>query len=313
MRCLAESFDGRLVVAHFHHGLRGAESDSDADFVAQLASELRLPCRVERRDMRVESSGRNLEAAARHARYEWLAFIAQSEGFDCVATGHNANDQAETVLFHLLRGTGLTGLRGIARRRRIAPEVRVIRPLLSANRSDIERYLNSLSQRWRQDSSNADRRFSRNRIRHELLPLLEREFNPRWPRHSLGSGTKPQAGGALSWPASRGNCAPRNYRKPVAPSFSHAKLKRLSTHTLRAIWAAIWQREAWPLTEMTYRDFDRIARWCQRHRRPGTSRRRAPRMPRTDHHRNTATASKRQLTTDNSHDRPQDSKSPAER
>jgi tRNA(Ile)-lysidine synthase len=264
LRSLTETYGGRLVVAHFNHGLRGAESEQDAEFVAELAGQLRLPCRAERRDMRAEASGRNLEAAARQARYEWLQSVAKSEGLDCVATGHNANDQAETVLFHLLRGTGLTGLRGIARHRRIAADVQVIRPLLSANRADIERYLNSLSQPWRQDSSNADRRFRRNRIRHELLPLLERDFNPRVAEALARLGHE-----ARAWRRTQLAGIARKLRSAELPRagdaviFSRPKLARLSPHTLRAIWAAIWQREAWPLTEMTYRDFDRIARWCQ--------------------------------------------------
>jgi tRNA(Ile)-lysidine synthase len=264
LRALSETFSGRLFVAHFNHGIRGDESELDAEFVAELAGQLRLPCRMERRDMTAESSGQNLEAAARQARYSWLAFVAKSEGLDSIATGHNANDQAETVLFHLFRGSGLSGLRGIARRRRMTSDVQVIRPLLRATRTDIERYLNSLSQPWRQDSSNADRRFSRNRIRHDLLPLLERDYNPRVAEALARLGLE-----AVAWRRAQLAGIAQKLRSAELPKagdsvvFSRPKLERLSSHTLRAIWSAIWQREGWPLTEMGYRDFDRIANWCR--------------------------------------------------
>ena len=178
LRGLADVFAGRLVVAHFDHGLRGSESEADAAFVRELAAQLRLTCVVERWH-RQPANEKNLEAAARSARYTWLAKVARNEKLRVVATGHTASDQAETVLFHLLRGTGLTGLRGIARRRKLDGNLELIRPLLDAGRSDVERYLKALDQRWRDDSSNVNRRFARNRIRHDLLPLLARDFNPR--------------------------------------------------------------------------------------------------------------------------------------
>ena len=142
LRSLTETYGGRLVVAHFNHGLRGAESEQDAEFVGELARQLRsaVPHGPSRSYRPKRAAAISKPPPARRAMNGWRS-VAQSEGLDCVATGHNANDQAETVLFHLLRGTGLTGLRGIARRRRIAADVQVIRPLLSANRTDIERYL----------------------------------------------------------------------------------------------------------------------------------------------------------------------------
>jgi tRNA(Ile)-lysidine synthase len=104
LRALADTVAGRVVVAHLNHGLRGAASDEDEAFVVHLATTLGLDHRMARRD--VAAAGDNLEAAARQVRYEWLTEVAQSEGAAWVATGHTANDQAETVLFLLLRGTG---------------------------------------------------------------------------------------------------------------------------------------------------------------------------------------------------------------
>src|SRR5690606_24443286 len=121
--------------------------------------------------------GENLEQVAREERYAWLARVAAEEGAGWVATGHTADDQAETVLHRLLRGTGLRGLRGIAARRELRPGIWLLRPLLHLGRADVLAYLGALGQDYRRDSSNLDPRFTRNRIRSELLPLL-RTFNP---------------------------------------------------------------------------------------------------------------------------------------
>jgi tRNA(Ile)-lysidine synthase len=264
LRALAEVFAGPLIVAHFNHGLRGDESDADAAFVAELAANLQVPCRLERRDLRGESRGQNLEAAAREARYSWLTFVARSEDANFVATGHSADDQAETVLFRLLRGTGLTGLRGIARQRRLSSDVRVIRPLLGVYRADIERYLKSLGQSWRQDSSNSDRRFVRNRLRHDLLPLLARDYNP---RVSEALGRLGQE--AVAWRRAQIRGIARRLRLTELSKagttvvLDRGKIDKLARHTLRALWSAIWLRESWPLQDMAYRDFERIAEWCR--------------------------------------------------
>jgi len=264
VRALAGVFTGRLIVAHFNHGLRGAESDADAEFVAELAVTLHLTCRMERRDLRTESHGQNLEAAAREARYSWLAFVARSEDMSYIATGHNAEDQAETVLFRLLRGTALSGLRGIARQRRLLSEVRVIRPLLGVCRADIESYLKSIWQPWRQDSSNTDRRFARNRLRHDLLPLLARDYNP---RVSEALGRLGQE--AVAWRRAQIRGIARRLRLAELPRagttvvLDRKKMESLARHTLRTLWSAIWQRESWPLQDMAYRDFERIAEWCR--------------------------------------------------
>lgn len=171
---------GRDVhVGHVNHGLRGAESDADEAFVRALAEQLGVGCTVARLPTAdCSASGtdqpRNLEAAARRLRYTWLAELARQTGATWVATGHTADDQAETVLFHLLRGTGLRGLRGIAPRRELAPGVELVRPLLAQRRADLCAWLNELGQPFRIDSSNLDLRFTRNRLRHEVLPLLTR-------------------------------------------------------------------------------------------------------------------------------------------
>lgn len=166
---------GGLVVAHLNHQLRGPASDADAAFVAELLPN--LPHRIEAIDVRAAAAGDNLESAARRVRYDFLAGVARSNGAAWVATGHTADDQAETVLHRLIRGTGLRGLRGIAAARELVSGIRLVRPLLTVSRQEVIEYLQTVGQAWREDETNRDPAFTRNRIRHELLPLL-RTFNP---------------------------------------------------------------------------------------------------------------------------------------
>lgn len=167
-----------LSVAHFHHGIRGAEADADAEFVAGLASAHALELHSGSGDAPAHgrARGASLETAARELRYRFFAKLLESGAVDKVATGHTLDDQAETVLMKTLRGAGTRGLAGIH------PALRsgMVRPLLGARRSDVEEYLRALGpvQDWREDSTNRDRKHLRNRVRHELVPLLERDFNP---------------------------------------------------------------------------------------------------------------------------------------
>jgi tRNA(Ile)-lysidine synthase len=159
-------------VAHLNHQLRGAASDEDEHFVAALAARLGLPFWSER--AAVGSEGGNLEEAARRARHRFFFRLIREGRADRVATGHTSSDQAETVLFRLLRGSGLSGLAGIL------PVTRegLIRPLIGVSREETGAYLRERGIPWREDASNADPRFARNRIRHDLLPSLERDWNP---------------------------------------------------------------------------------------------------------------------------------------
>ena len=139
-----------------------------------------LTIRLERIDVAAQARAdcANLEATARRLRYRWLAKVAREAGAHWIATGHTADDQAETVLHRLLRGTGLQGLRGIAGRRKLEPGVSLVRPLLQTTRTEIIAYLEQLHQPFRQDSTNRDLSYTRNRIRLELLPYLAERYNP---------------------------------------------------------------------------------------------------------------------------------------
>ncbi len=172
---LAPRWNLRLRVLHLDHGLRGAESSADAAFVQRLAEEAGLPCDL--RAVDVGALGGNLEQAARQARREFYFELLRSGVVARVATGHTMDDQAETVLFRFLRGSGTAGLAGM---RATTPEG-IVRPLLELRRAEIREWLAARGIAWREDSSNAERRFARNRIRLDLLPALEREWNPSLP------------------------------------------------------------------------------------------------------------------------------------
>lgn len=164
-----------IIVAHLNHSLRGDESDEDERFVAELAASRGLPFECERADVRSLSlrDKLSLEDAGRRARYDFFDRTAVRYGARSVALAHHADDQAETVLLRLLRGAGVTGLAAMSPRR----DGRYVRPLLTLSRSEIEGYLHARKISFRVDSSNTDTVFTRNRIRHELIPALSR-FNP---------------------------------------------------------------------------------------------------------------------------------------
>jgi tRNA(Ile)-lysidine synthase len=221
-----------VCVVHFNHKLRGAESDTDQEFVAHLAREYDLEFYVESEDVAREAAKEHIsvEAAAHELRYGFFRCLlgearkcdppglkshfkntplrgplgkpgASSKGplfhgtadgvagsralskqiriLNKIATGHTLDDQAETVLLHLIRGTGLKGLGGIYPRIHVGHDGgAIIRPLLGTRRRELEQYLRDIQQPWREDSTNASTKFTRNRLRHLALPLLEREFNP---------------------------------------------------------------------------------------------------------------------------------------
>ncbi len=170
-----------LAIAHVHHGLRGAEADADQTAVAELAARLGVPFAAERvapRDQRLGTSSRDrptLQEAARTLRYAALARLAERLGAHKIATAHHADDQAETVLLRLFRGSGPDGLGGIPERSR---DGRIVRPLLRLSRAELERYAVARALSWREDASNASPDYARNRLRH-WLPALARDFNPR--------------------------------------------------------------------------------------------------------------------------------------
>jgi tRNA(Ile)-lysidine synthase len=174
---LTPRLDLKLTVAHLNHRIRGVEADEDEEFVRRLSADFGYPFLSESTDVKAlaAASRQNLEEAAREARYDFLGRAAARAGADKIATGHNLNDQAETILLRLLRGSGPAGLEGI----RPVIDGRLIRPLLECSRDQILQFLSARKATYREDSTNKDLRYQRNRIRHELVPYLEKHFNPR--------------------------------------------------------------------------------------------------------------------------------------
>jgi tRNA(Ile)-lysidine synthase len=170
-----------LLAAHLNHLLRGEESDEDEKFVIGLAARLKLDCVIERIDVAGEARARraNLEAIARRLRYDFLRRVAESRKCEAVLTAHTQDDQVETIVMRLLRGAGPDGLRGIHQVRRITGTVRLIRPMLDITRDEVIEHCRQHDIAFRTDSSNLLASLTRNRVRHELLPLL-RSFNRRF-------------------------------------------------------------------------------------------------------------------------------------
>jgi tRNA(Ile)-lysidine synthase len=249
-----------LVLAHLNHQLRGGDSDADEAFVRDFAAGMGLTLVCHRLDVAALAAGENLEAAARRERYRWLAGVARSHGLNFVATGHNANDQAETVLHRLLRGAGLDGLRGIAARRPLENGVEVVRPLLGVTRDEVVAYLAELGQPSRHDASNDDRRFTRNRLRHELLPLLARDYNPRVVE--VLTRLARQADEAAREEEVQAIELLRRAELPRAGAtvvLDAAALRTASRREVRAALRRVWRREGWPMDRMTFADYDRVA------------------------------------------------------
>ena len=164
-----------VLVLHFHHQLRGTEADEDERFVKAMAMDFDLEFESGRADVAGEARlhGWNVEDAARRMRYRFFTSVAEARDLNRVAVAHTANDQAETVLSHLLRGTGLTGLAGIYPAAGL-----IIRPLLEVGRDELREFLSERKQPWREDATNQDTSRMRARIRHQLIPLLLRDFDP---------------------------------------------------------------------------------------------------------------------------------------
>ena len=166
----------KIGVAHLNHSLRGEESDRDATFVRELVALHGFPLHIHQTDVATyaRENRKSIEEAAREARYAFYRKIASLHGYNRLALGHNSDDNAEQVLMNLLRGSGPRGLMGI-------PPIRenwVIRPLIQVSRQEILAYLDHHHQPFVLDSSNADTRFLRNRVRHDLLPCLAKDYNP---------------------------------------------------------------------------------------------------------------------------------------
>ena len=254
---LAPSLGLTLSVAHLDHGVRGDAARADADFVADLSQKLGLP--IDLGHWQPSRAG-HFEADARHARYAWLLEIARARAASAVVVGHTRDDQAETILHRIIRGTGLQGLRGIPARRRLADGVALLRPLLNVSRLELRAFLDELGQSFRDDASNTNLDYTRARIRHDLLPRIAGEYNPRAAEALVRLGA--QAASAL-----------RAHQKPLAELEGRAiasvtedeivlacDVLRDCPEFLRVeIIRRAWRRAGWPEAGMSARRWQRLS------------------------------------------------------
>jgi tRNA(Ile)-lysidine synthase len=247
---------GRVIVAHFNHGLRD-EAGADEAFVCELAARLDLPCTVGRGRPASLSSG--VEEAARQARYAFFRAAAAEFGARYVVMAHTADDQAETVLHRILRGTGIAGLAGMRRARPLSEGVTLLRPLLSVRRTELLNYLASLGQPFRDDATNAERRFTRNRLRHELLPQLAEQYNANVTEALLRLAQL--AGEAQSVIDERVAAVVRRAVMFAANriTFDTSQLAGEPRFILRELLVAAWRRQSWPEQAMGFDQWDSLA------------------------------------------------------
>ena len=247
-----------LLVAHFNHGLRGEASLADEQFVVDLADRLGIELRIGRPD---DSAADDVsEDSLRSKRYRFLQQAAEQSGARYIVTAHTADDQVETILHRILRGTGLAGLAGIPRTRPLGDDAVLIRPMLEVTRRQVLDYLQSLNQPHREDVTNSTTDYTRNRIRHELLPLLARDYNPNVAAALLRLGQL--AGDAQSiidrrtdeWLDSRCKIA-----SAAKAEFDCQRLSGDDRPLLREALTMIWKRQSWPLADMGFAEWDRLA------------------------------------------------------
>lgn len=255
---------GRTEIAHCNHGWRGPASDSDEAFVQDLAKQWNLGFHCERclSEPGEGASGESIEGKARRLRYEFFRHTAERVGARHVVTAHSADDQAETVLHRILRGTGIKGLSGIPFVRRLGPAVTVVRPFLEVTRGDVLRYLQELNQPYRTDESNENTKFTRNRIRHELMPHLQRQYNPK-VSYSLrrlakqASEVQQMVHDAVEQLAE--NCCELKGSDPPKIRMDCRQLRSQPRYLLRELCAHLWRLHKFPLRAMGFAEWDKLA------------------------------------------------------
>lgn len=251
---------GRICVAHLNHQLR-PDADDDEHFVVELCRNLGVVCEVGRVavDRLAAESGDGIEAAARMARYHFFEETAGRLGARFVATAHTADDQAETILHRIIRGTGVRGLSGMGRVRPLG-HATLIRPLLEVRRAELEAYLAALHQPYRHDSSNADLRFTRNRIRHETMPQLREQFNSGVSDALLRLGTLAAEAQAVVDDLVNelfDGCVVVENRAAVRIEL--AELAGRPRYLVRELLMLLWRRQGWPMQAMGRRKWDELS------------------------------------------------------
>jgi tRNA(Ile)-lysidine synthase len=272
---------GELFVGHLNHGMRGKEAEADQTWLAELCDQLELPLTTSHADVAglAAEQGDGWESAARAARYDFLRTTAERVGARWVATGHTRADQVETVVHRLIRGTGLAGLAGMRRARPLSLTTTLVRPMLAIRRAEVLTYLSAIGQDFRTDATNADVRFTRNRLRQRLLPLLRTEFNADFDETIVRlaeQATESQQ--VIDWHAAELvlKCVHIDWRPPdrtdekrqhVGAESTEAESVRIDCRPLaglpplivREVCRAAWCDANWPLQAMGFDEWQRLA------------------------------------------------------
>jgi tRNA(Ile)-lysidine synthase len=270
---------GQLIAAHFNHRLRGTDSDADEAWVIGTCESLDVMCETQEADEHVPvgdflsqrepaatsppaiRAAASDEASSREARYTFLRQVVARRGARYLATAHTADDQAETVLHRILRGTGLDGLAGIPFAREWIPGVTLIRPLLATSRREVLDYLDQLRQSFRTDESNTMTRYTRNRLRRDLLPLIERDYNPRVKEALCRlAGLADEAQTVLR------RCAADLEERALVRRTKHdavldcRTLEDVEPYLVSQLVMSIWETQGWPLQAMSLEKWRQLTR-----------------------------------------------------
>jgi tRNA(Ile)-lysidine synthase len=257
-RIITPELRSNLVLGHVNHGWRGKQSEADAQFVQNMAEQLGLEY-----ECQVAVDVSRTEEAARDQRYSLLTDLAKKRGARYVLMAHSRDDQIETVLDRILRGTGLAGLRGIPRERELEHGIALVRPLLEVSRHEIITYLGELDQEYRHDGSNDDVKYTRNRIRHELLPLLKNQYH----------GAADEALLRLQQMASELQDVIAEIVYPLFQTHVYFTdgvackrveitcegLTDVSPYLIRELFVLVWKQQHWPRGSMTRLHWQRLA------------------------------------------------------
>jgi tRNA(Ile)-lysidine synthase len=256
---------GRVFVAHVNHGLRAAAADGDQVWLEDLCRRLETPIEVVTVNVVAAAAeqGDGFESAARQARYSFLCATAERLGARWVAVGHTADDQVETVLHRILRGTGMAGLGGMPRIRPLSPIVTLVRPLIDLRRRDVLQYLADIEQEFRTDASNAESCFTRNRLRNELLPAIRTHINPDVDQALIRLAAMADETKQLITASAES----LNARCVVAGSEPLPQALRIDCRVLadeplllvRESCKLAWQRAGWPLQSMGFQEWQQLA------------------------------------------------------
>lgn len=258
-RLVPSGLERRLIVAHAEHDLRDS-AGNDRVFVADLAERYGLPFIWRRVGVRADDGNEGIEGRARRLRYAFLLEAAEAHGARHVLVGHTADDQAETILQRMLRGTGLAGIGGMARARELGTGIGLLRPLLEVRREAARQFLECLGEPWQEDPTNADGRHARNFIRRDVLAPCTAGPFPAATESLVRLGRQASLVAAALRSAAEHvleSCASRHADGSVV--LRSKELAGLDRHLVAEVFVALWRREGWPQQDMTARHYAGLA------------------------------------------------------